>query len=161
MTIRIEGEQLVTTIYAKPMVLYQYILPNSCHLPGILTVFGQILQIYQLCSLSQDINKELSLYYKRLLNRGYTSTKLLPLFKKALITWSPTYPSLRNNGKLERRPRLDGWMNKSSSTSPTTIRTRHQDSSKVFGKTWSSCCQAKKNLPRWRIMKAITSQSRG
>jgi hypothetical protein len=86
MTIRIEGEQLVTTIYAKPMVLYQYILPNSCHLPGILTVFGQILQIYQLCSLSQDINKELSLYYKRLLNRGYTSTKLLPLFKKALIT---------------------------------------------------------------------------
>jgi hypothetical protein len=42
MTIRIEGEQLVTTIYAKPMALYQYIPPNSCHPPGILTgfVFG-------------------------------------------------------------------------------------------------------------------------
>jgi hypothetical protein len=137
MTIRNEGEWLVTTIYAKPMVLYQYIPPNSCHPPGILTglVFGQILQIYQLCSLSQYINKELSIFYKCLLNRGYTSTKLLPLFKKALTKRSPTYPSLRNNGKLERRPRLDGWMNESSSTSPTTFRTRHQDPSKVFGKT--------------------------
>jgi hypothetical protein len=48
MTIRIEGERLVTTINAKPMALYQYIPPNSCHPPGILTglVFGQILWIY-------------------------------------------------------------------------------------------------------------------
>ncbi len=86
MTIRIEGERLVTTIYAKPMALYQYIPPNSCHPPGVLTsfVFGQILRIYQLCSLSQDIDKELILFYKCLLNCGYTSTKLLPLLKKGI-----------------------------------------------------------------------------
>jgi hypothetical protein len=86
MTIRIEEEQIVTTIYAKPMALYQYILPNSCHPPGILTslVFGQIVLIHQLCSLSKDIDKELSLFYKRLLNCGHTSTKLLPLFKKCV-----------------------------------------------------------------------------
>ncbi len=86
MPIRIERECLVTTIYAKPMVPYQYILLNSCHPPCILTglVFGQILQIYQLFSLSQDINKELSLFYKRLQNHGYTSKKLLPLFDKGI-----------------------------------------------------------------------------
>jgi hypothetical protein len=86
MTIRIEGERLDTTIYTKPIVLYQCILPNSCHPPSVLTglVFGQILRIYQLCSLSQDIDKELSLFYKPLLNRSYTSTKLLPLFKKGI-----------------------------------------------------------------------------
>jgi hypothetical protein len=68
MTIKIEGEWLITTIYAKPMALYQYIPPNSCHPPGVLTglVFGQILRIYQLCSLSEDINKELFLFYRRL-----------------------------------------------------------------------------------------------
>jgi hypothetical protein len=87
MTIRIEGERLVTTIYTKPMALYQYILPNSCHPPGVLTglVFWKILWIYQLCSLSQDIDKELSLFYKCLLNRGNTSKTLLPLLKKGII----------------------------------------------------------------------------
>ncbi len=86
MTLRFEGERLVTTIYAKPMALYQYIWPNPCHPLRVLTslIFGQIFWIYQLCSLSQDINKELSLFYKHLLNRGYTSTNLLPLFKKGI-----------------------------------------------------------------------------
>jgi hypothetical protein len=86
MTIKIEGERLITKIYAKPLALYQYISPNSCHPPGVLTglVFGQILRIYQLCSLSEDIDKELSLFYTRLLARGYTPTKLLPLFTKGI-----------------------------------------------------------------------------
>ncbi len=111
MTIRIEGEQLVTTIYTKPMALYQYILPNSSHPPGVLTglVFGQILRIYQLCSLSQDINKELSLFYKCLLNCGYTSTKLLPLFKKGInkaisnLSLSPEQREARMKAKV-------GWL---------------------------------------------------
>jgi hypothetical protein len=33
MTIQIEGGKIITTIYAKPMALYQYIPPNSCHPP--------------------------------------------------------------------------------------------------------------------------------
>jgi hypothetical protein len=84
MTIQVKGEKIVTNIYAKPLALYQYIPPNSCHPPRVLTglIFGQILWIYQLCCHSKDINKELSLFHTCLLNRGYTSNKLLPLFKK-------------------------------------------------------------------------------
>ena len=60
--------------------------PNSYHPPGSLTglVYGQILRIYQLCSLSKDVDKELSLFYKRLLNRGHLTPKLIPLFEKGI-----------------------------------------------------------------------------
>jgi hypothetical protein len=86
MTIQIEGGKIVTTIYAKPMALYQYIPPNSCHPPGVLTglIYGQILRIYQLCSRSKDIDKELSLFHMRLLNRGYATNKLIPFFEKGI-----------------------------------------------------------------------------
>jgi hypothetical protein len=69
MTIQVKGEKIVTTMYTKPLALYQYIPPNSCHPSGVLAglIFGQILQIYQLCSHSKDINKELSLLHTRLL----------------------------------------------------------------------------------------------
>ncbi len=84
MTIKIEGKRLITKNYAKPLALYQYILPNSCHPPGVLTGldFGQILRIYQLCSLNKDIDKELSLLYTRLLAHEYTPTNITaPLHK--------------------------------------------------------------------------------
>jgi hypothetical protein len=86
MTIQIEGGKIITTIYAKPMALYQYIPPNSCHPPGVLTglIYGQILRIYQLCSRSKDIDKELSLFHTRLLNRGYATNKLIPFFEKGI-----------------------------------------------------------------------------
>ncbi len=86
MTIQAKGEKMITTIHTKPMALYQYIPPNSCHPPGVLTglIFGQILRIYQLCSQSKDINKELSLFHTHLQNHGYASKKLLPLFKKGI-----------------------------------------------------------------------------
>jgi hypothetical protein len=144
-TIKIEGERLITTIYAKPIALYQYILPNSCHPPGALTglIFGQILQIYQLCSLSKDINKELSLFYQRLLNCRHKPEKLLRhSLRKASTTRLPTFPSLQSSGKLKIKPRSDGWTNTSSSTSHITLKTHHQASSDIYGKTWSSRQQA-------------------
>ncbi len=111
MTIKIEGERLTTTIYAKPMALYQYISPNSCHPPGVLTglLFGQILRIYQLCSHSEDTDKELSLFYRRLLDRGYKPCNLLPLFKKginnaiAYLSLSPEQQEAKKNAKVGRR----------------------------------------------------------
>jgi hypothetical protein len=94
------------------MALYQYIPPNSCHPPGVLTglVFGQILWIYQLCSLSQDIDKELSLFYKRLLSCGYTSKKILPLFKKRInnaISYLSLSPEQREARRKAKNGRLD------------------------------------------------------
>jgi hypothetical protein len=86
MIIQVKGEKIVTTIHAKPLALYQYIPTNSCHPPGVLTslIFGQILRIYQLCSHSKDVDKELSLLHTRLPTRGYASNKLLPLFEKGI-----------------------------------------------------------------------------
>ena len=112
MTIRIEGERLVTTIYAKSMALYQYIPPSSCHPPGVLTglLFGQILRIYQLCSLSSDIDKELSLFYQRLLNRGYKPINLLPLLEKGInnaIAYLSLTPDQREAKKKAKIGRLD------------------------------------------------------
>jgi hypothetical protein len=86
LTIQIKGSKIITTIYAKPLALYQYIPPNSCHPPGVLTglIFGQILRICQLCSRSKDINKELSLFHMCLLQCGYTTNKLMPFFQKSI-----------------------------------------------------------------------------
>jgi len=86
MTIQIKGSKIITTIYAKPLALYQYIPPNSCHPPGVLTglIFGQILRIYQLCSRSKVIDKELSLFHMHLLQCGYTTNKLMPFFEKGI-----------------------------------------------------------------------------
>ena len=110
MTIKIEGERLVTTIYAKSMALYQYIPPSSCHPPGVLTglVFGQILRIYQLCSLSNNIDKELSLFYRHLLIRGYKPDNLLPLLEKGInnaityISLSPEQREAKKKAKIGR-----------------------------------------------------------
>jgi hypothetical protein len=54
----------------------QYILPTTCNPPGTLTglVFGQVLQIFQLCSRDQDIDLELAAFYHHLLDRGYKGT---------------------------------------------------------------------------------------
>ena len=86
MTIQIKEGNIITTLYAKPLALYQYIPPNLCHPPGVLTglVYGQILQIYQLCSKSKDINKALHQFYKLLVDRGYSRENLLPLFEKGI-----------------------------------------------------------------------------
>ena len=88
LTIKIANRRFIALLYVKPMALYLYIPPNSSHAPGTLTglVYGQVLRIYQLCSLSlsTDIDKELVAFYRRLLARGYHARQILPLFKKAI-----------------------------------------------------------------------------
>ena len=73
-------------IYAKPMALHLYLPPHSCHAPGVLSglVFGNVLRIHQLCSDEKDVMKELKLFFHRLLDRGYQSIQLTPLFQQAM-----------------------------------------------------------------------------
>jgi len=86
LTIKIINRRFVNLLYTKLMVLYLYIPPNSSHAPGTLTglIYGQVLRIYQLCSLSKDINKELTAFYRRLLARGYHARQILLLLEKAI-----------------------------------------------------------------------------
>jgi hypothetical protein len=86
MTIQIKDGLIVTSLYAKPMALYRYIPPNSCHPPGVLTglVYGQILRIYQLCSKMEDVDQELRLFHGRLFDHGYQHKVLFPIFVKGV-----------------------------------------------------------------------------
>jgi hypothetical protein len=78
----IEGGRIKSSLYAKPMALHLYLLPHSCHAPGVLSglVFGNVLRIHQLCSDAKDITMELKLFFHRLLDRGYQSHQLTPSF---------------------------------------------------------------------------------
>jgi hypothetical protein len=68
------------------MVLYQYILPRSCHPPGTLTglVFGQVLRIFHLFLRDEDIDSEFAAFHHCLLDRGYKATNIIPLLIKGI-----------------------------------------------------------------------------
>jgi hypothetical protein len=85
LTIRIENGRLVTTIFEKAQNLYLYIPPHSSHPKGVLTglIFGQVLRIRRLCSLSTDADEKISQFFERLQHRGHTTASLVPLFSRA------------------------------------------------------------------------------
>ncbi len=73
----------------------------------------------------------------------------------------PTCPKLQSNRMQSRRLRSGSWMNKYSCISPTTPKIPLLDSSKIFGKTWSACHQARRTSTSWWTGRDIMSQSRG
>ena len=86
MTLEIENGKFESTFYAKPLALHLYIPPHSCNPPGNLSglIFGNIRQIYQLCSKQHDIEQQLCTFFSRLLDRGFQPQTILPLFDKAM-----------------------------------------------------------------------------
>ena len=84
--LKIEEKKVVASLYAKPMALHLYIPPHSCHAPGVLPgiVFGNVLQIHQLCSCAADVTQELKIFLHRLLDCGYQLVQLTPLFQQAI-----------------------------------------------------------------------------
>ncbi len=84
--LKIEGNKVVTSLYAKPLALHLYLSPHSCHAPGVLSglSFGNVLRIHQLCSAAADIKKELELFLPRLLNHGYQLKHVTPLLQQAI-----------------------------------------------------------------------------
>ena len=85
LNIHLQRGRLFTSLYAKPMALHLYIPPTSCHAPGIATglVFGHFYRIYQLCSHQHDVEHEMYIFFKRLLDRGYSLSQLAPLLLAA------------------------------------------------------------------------------
>ena len=85
LTISLVNNRITTTLYEKELNLHLYIPPHSAHPPGVLSglVMGNLYRIYTLCSEQADINQRVAQFYKRLLQRGYKSDKLKPLFLKA------------------------------------------------------------------------------
>ena len=84
--LKIKEKKVVTSLYAKPMVLHLYIPPHLCHVPGVLPgiVFENVLRIHQLCSQAGDITREITLFLRRLLDCGYQMVQLTPLFQQAM-----------------------------------------------------------------------------
>jgi hypothetical protein len=83
--LKIEEKKVVTSLYAKPMVLHLYIPPHS-YAPGVLPgiIFGNTLQIHQLCSQAGDVTREIKLFIHCLLDHGYQMAQLTPLFQQAM-----------------------------------------------------------------------------
>ncbi|KAL7525562.1 hypothetical protein ACHAXR_001060, partial [Thalassiosira sp. AJA248-18] len=108
MTIKIVDGKIEIALYTKPLALYIYIPPHSCHSPGVLPglIFGNILRIYQLCSRQEDIDKELSLFLKRILDRGYQLKNIQPIFAKA-ITNALQYLSQSKGYRLTLKAQQD------------------------------------------------------
>ena len=85
LNIHIERGKITTSIHAKPMALHLYIPPSSCHAPGITTglIHGHFHRLFTLCSHESDIEREIYLFFNRLLDRGYSLPQLIPLFISA------------------------------------------------------------------------------
>ena len=83
--ITIRDLKLHTTLFEKDLNLYLYIPLHSAHPPGVLTglILGNCHRIYTLCSDNDDVKSLLRMFYHRLVARGYTAKKLLPLFDRA------------------------------------------------------------------------------
>ena len=104
--------RVTTTIYEKELNLYLYIPPHSCHSPGVIKgiIFGMVHCAKNLCTFDTDRLAFLVRCYKRLLNRGYSSTTIKPIFCTAirkLLDQQPTVhhastPTETNSQRLSR-----------------------------------------------------------
>lgn len=84
LTITISGDRFKTSLYEKPMALYLYLPPHSCHAPGVRTglINGEILRIHRLCTDEDDIVARVRTFFRRMRRRGHQPRDILPLFKK-------------------------------------------------------------------------------
>jgi hypothetical protein len=74
-----------TTIYEKPLNLYQYLPPNSAHSPSVIKGFisGLLSRIFRLTSTHNDQVLAVQKLFDRLQARGYAQHFLIPIFRKA------------------------------------------------------------------------------
>ena len=87
MTLTIVGSKIATTLYEKPTALHLYIPPHSSHPPGCVKghIYGETIRINRLCSSQEDIHNRMLTFFRRLRQRGYPPSFLIPQFEKALV----------------------------------------------------------------------------
>ena len=85
MNITLKHSSVITSLFSKPLNLYLYIPPTSCHPKGVINglVHGHLIRIHILCCESQTVIKETKLFTNHLLNRGYNIEELSPLILSA------------------------------------------------------------------------------
>lgn len=85
LTISLKQGKIETTLYEKLDNLHHYIVPHSAHPPGVLTglILGNTIRIHSLCTNPAERNRLISLFYHRLLRRGYKPPDLDALFLRA------------------------------------------------------------------------------
>jgi hypothetical protein len=88
MTISIEEDKIVTTLFEKPSNFHLYTPPNSFHPPGLLRgiVYRMMNSIHTLCSAHDDRKFRAITFFRHLQRRGYQPKDLYTLFNKAIIS---------------------------------------------------------------------------
>ena len=86
MTISIENGKIEIALYSKPLALYLYIPPHSCHSPGVLTglICGTDLRIHQLYTKEKDVHREMYLFMRRVLDRGHNLDEIKAIFSHTI-----------------------------------------------------------------------------
>lgn len=86
LTIYIQNNHIVTTLYEKPLNLHLYNPPHSAHPPGVLRgiIFGTIFRIFTLCSVDSDREQRTRTFFQRLIARGYKAENLRTIFYSAM-----------------------------------------------------------------------------
>jgi hypothetical protein len=115
LTITLEPNGNITTkTYVKPINLHLYIDPSSSHSKGILKslVYGTIMRYWKQNTYLRDFIHITQQFYRHLLNRGYPSETLTPLFQEAGATITvrnqgldcgtapPTSPNTQSRNRL-------------------------------------------------------------
>jgi uncharacterized protein YjiS (DUF1127 family) len=112
MTLSITNNKFDITLFKKPLNLYLYIPPSSAHLPGMATglVFGMVLRIMKLCSRVSDAQRQICVFYRQLLRRGYSKDHLTMLFTNAFENAYQHYRRTRAELKaLEDQKLVQGY----------------------------------------------------
>ena len=86
LTLTIEGDAIVTSLYEKPSNKHLYIPSHSSHPPGVINgvVHGMIHRIWTLCSDEKDRQRRARAFVNHLRARGYDRDVILPLAQAAI-----------------------------------------------------------------------------
>ena len=81
-----KGQNCHILVCERSLALYLYIPPHSCHASGLLyaLILRMNLPIFQLCSKEEDVDRELTIFMRRLLDRGYQLEYITPKVSKAI-----------------------------------------------------------------------------